>query len=54
MARYNATREQIVARIASQEIELAAMRQSGDKIYEIDNNGERAVLPQVLGLLRKI
>lgn len=54
MARDNATREQIVARIASQEIELAAMRQSGDKIYEIDNNGERAVLPQVLGLLRKI
>ena len=54
MARDNATREQIVARIASQEKELAAMRQSGDKIYEIDNNGERAVLPQVLGLLRKI
>ena len=54
MARDNATREQIVARIASQEIELAAMRHSGDKIYEIDNNGERAVLPQVLGLLRKI
>ena len=54
MARDNATREQIVARIASQEIELAAMRQSGDNIYEIDNNGERAVLPQVLGLLRKI
>lgn len=54
MARDNATREQIVARIASQEKELAAMRQSGDNIYEIDNNGERAVLPQVLGLLRKI
>lgn len=54
MARDNATREQIVARIASQEKELEAMRQSGDNIYEIDNNGERAVLPQVLGLLRKI
>lgn len=54
MARDNATREQIVARIASQEKELEAMTQSGDKIYEIDNNGERAVLPQVLGLLRKI
>lgn len=54
MARDNATREQIVARIASQEKELEAMTQSGDKIYEIDNNGERAVLPQVLGRLRKI